>query len=384
MIKKQLGIKNTIFFAVATLIMLCMVVYGVIASQTDFGLNPIGETTFPRGRVVEVINDLSGLDDHGIRRGQQDLLVEITSGPLRGQVLETRNVIIPELSVWAQVGTRLVLSVNYQGGGRYLSNVYSYERATMIYLLAAIFVLLMVIVGGKKGVRSTYGLVFTFVTIVFLLIPAITSGASPAILTIVASLLITVVSLIAIMGFEKKAYISIAGTSIGILAYCLFYLLAGAMLRISGVNMPETSTLLSIGIQHNARIFELLFSGILIASLGAVMDIAVSVASATAEIADSGVVAQKELFKRSMRITRDCIGSSVNTLILAFTGAFFVPLVVIRLQNFEFHAIIHNPDIALEVLRIITASSATVLAAPATALIASYLYSAKMAANYRK
>ena len=370
--------KNVMFFAASALAMAAMIWFGH-NNVTDFGINLTTDATYPRGRVVEMISDNTAVDADGIRRGRQDLIVEILTGPNRGRLVQAQNILFIDAAVNAQVGTRIVLFFDYQEGDEsYFARVHSYERATLIYVVSALFLLLLFLVSGKSGLRSAFGLVFTFVTILFLLIPAIANGAPPAASTIMLSLLIIAVSLIAIMGFEKKTLVSIAGTAIGIAFYCLFYLIISAALRISGFNVPEMSILMTVGFMANARISELLFCAILIASLGAVMDTAVSVASATAEIAQTGKKFEhKELFKRSMRMARDCIGSSANTLILAFTGTFFISLVLFRLNNFDFHMLIHRTDIAIEVLRAISASAAMVLCGPATALIGSRIYSAK-------
>jgi len=248
----------------------------------------------------------------------------------------------------------------------------------MIYVIILLFFGLLAAVAGKTGLRSVFSLIFTFVTLLFLLIPAIVRGAPPGIMTLALSLCIIVVSLISVMGFEKKTFVSIVGTSVGILFYCVFYFLVSAALRITGFNVPEMSMLMTVGFLANARISEFLFSGILIASLGAVMDISVSVSSATAELSKVDSRAEfSTLLRSSMRMARDCAGSSANTLILAFTGAFFVTLILFRLNNFDYHMLIHRTDIAIEVLRAITASAAMVLAAPSTALIGSHIYCSK-------
>ena len=371
--------KDIVFFVSVTFAMCIMVWFGM-SQDTDFGINLTTDVTYPRARVLEVVSDQTVVDDDGVRRGRQDLVAEILTGEHRGRTVEVQNILFIDAAVYAQPGQRIVLFFDYQPGDTaYFARVHTYERATAMYVLVILFFGLLAAVGGKAGLRSAFGLIFTFVTILFLLIPAIAHGAPPAVLTILLSLCIVTVSLIAIMGFEKKTYISIAGTSIGIAICCIFYFIIGSALRITGFNVPEMSVLVTIGFTANARIAELLFCGILIASLGAVMDTAVSVASATAEIGTAQEKLEfKELFRKSMRMARDCIGSSANTLILAFTGAFFVTLVLFRLNNFDYHMVIHRTDIAIEVMRALTASVALVLCAPATALISSRVYSKRV------
>jgi len=366
--------KDVLFFPFVTLIMGLMIWFGL--SQTvDFGLN-LTRAEYPRARVLEVVSDQTTVDENGVRRGSQNLIVEILTGEHRGKIVEAQNILFIDAAVHAQPGQRIVIFFEYfPENSAYFARVHTYERATSIYILVLLFFGLLVMVGGKSGLKSAFGLVFTFVTILFLLVPAIVLGAPPIITTLFLSLLIITVSLLSIMGFKKKTYVAIAGTIIGIVLCCLFYFMLAPILRITGFNLPEMSILVTVGFAANARISELLFCGILIASLGAVMDIAVSVASATAEIGQDGKKADfRLLFNKSMSVVKDCIGSSVNTLILAFTGAFFVTLVLFRLNNFDYHMIIHRVDIAIEVLRAITASAALVLCAPATAIIGSRIY----------
>jgi len=370
--------KNVIFFVVTIFVMILMVWFGT-NTQIDFGINLNENVTYPRGRVVEVVDDETAVDEDGVRRGRQELLVELLTGPNRGQIVEVQNILFIDAAVHAQVGQRLVIFFDQQvGDHQYFARVHTYERATAMYVIAALFVGLLVAVAGKSGLRSAFGLLFTFVTLLFLLIPSIVRGAPPALMTVIVSFCIITVSLISITGFEKKTYISIAGTSIGILIYSISYLLVSSALRITGFNVAEMSTLVTVGFQANSRISEFLFCGILIASLGAVMDTTVSISSTAAELRRANEKIEfQELFHASMRMMRDCIGSSVNTLILAFTGAFFITLVLFQLNNFDFHMLIHRTDIAIEVLRIVTASVALILSAPATVLIGSYAYCAK-------
>ncbi|MCL2386649.1 MAG: YibE/F family protein [Defluviitaleaceae bacterium] len=350
-----------VFFAVSTLAMVVMIWFGL---STDIGIrrNPLLGSEFPRARVVDILGG-----------GQQTLLVEILTGEHRGKVAQVRNIVFVDATVNPQIGQRIIIHFDYHGNGNYSAHVHSYVRDTAIYLIAVLFLGLIAIVGGKAGLRSAYGLIFAFVTILFLLIPAIMRGGSPAFLTILVSFLITAVSLISIMGFEKKTWVSITGTIIGIAFYCLFYVIIAAALRVTGANIPEMNQLVVLGFTETSNLTELLFCGILIASLGAVTDTTVSVASATAEISKTGM-GFNDLFKSSMRMTRDCVGSSANTLILAFTGTFFVTLIMFQLHELNYTMLINRVDIAIEVLRAISASAGMILCAPATALLGSYVY----------
>jgi len=376
MLKRKQKLFKVIFFAATSLAMAAMIWFG-ITTDINLGRNPLMGTEFPRGRVLEVVADQTTYDG-AVRGGMQVLAVEILSGGHRGRIVEVRNILFIDAPINPQIGQTLIIHFDDHGDGNYTASIHSYDRERAIYIIAALFLVLIVAVGGKAGVSSAYGLVFTFVTLLFLLIPAIVRGGSPAFLTITVSVLVTAVSLVSIMGFEKKTWVSIAGTLVGIAFYCLFYVIIAGALRVTGFNIPEMNQLIGLGFTQIPNLTELLFCGILVASLGAVMDTSVSVASATAELASSDRKLEfRPLWKSSMRMARDCVGSSANTLILAFTGTFFVTLIMFRAIDFNYTMLINRIDIAVEVLRAISASAGMILCAPATALLGSYAYRTK-------
>ena len=376
MLKRKQKLFKVIFFAATSLAMAAMIWFG-ITTDINLGRNPLMGTEFPRGRVLEVVADQTTYDG-AVRGGMQVLAVEILSGGHRGRIVEVRNILFIDAPINPQIGQTLIIHFDDHGDGNYTASIHSYDRERAIYIIAALFLVLIVAVGGKAGVSSAYGLVFTFVTLLFLLIPAIVRGGSPAFLTITVSVLVTAVSLVSIMGFEKKTWVSIAGTLVGIAFYCLLYVIIAGALRVTGFNIPEMNQLIGLGFTQIPNLTELLFCGILVASLGAVMDTSVSVASATAELASSDRKLEfRPLWKSSMRMARDCVGSSANTLILAFTGTFFVTLIMFRAIDFNYTMLINRIDIAVEVLRAISASAGMILCAPATALLGSYAYRTK-------
>jgi len=375
-VKQKLN-KHIIFYAVVILAMAGMIWFGLSRNNQPRGAEGV---SFLPARVVEVVEDRTQLNAVGARVGTQYLRVRLLSGPRRGDVVEARNMLFPiEHAVYAREGLRLLVFFEQRPGAAdydYFAHVQSYDRSLGIYIVVLGFFGLLALVFGKTGIRSAFSLVFTFVVIIFLLLPLIVSGHPPALMTVLLSLCIIVVSLISIMGFEKKTFVSIAGSSLGILFYGIFYLLISAVLRITGFNVQEVDLLIVAGL--GVGVSELLFCAILIASLGALMDVSVSLASVTAEISATDKTAGfKELFSSGMKIGRDIIGSSSNTLILAFTGTFFIMLILFNINNVQYAVLINRTDIAIEVLRAISASAAMVLCAPATAFIGSHVFAAK-------
>lgn len=194
-----------IFFAVTTLAMVVMIWFG-ISTDVGIGRNPLPGSEFPRGRVLETVDHHTSASGNVVHSGQQVLLVEILTGEHRGKIAEVRNIIFIDAAVNPRIGQTIIIQFDYHGNGNYTAHVHSYVRETTIYIIAALFLALLAAVGGKAGLRSAYGLVFAFVTLLFLLIPSIMRGGPPALLTIIVSLLITAVSLTAIMGFEMSIW----------------------------------------------------------------------------------------------------------------------------------------------------------------------------------
>lgn len=372
--------KDVAFFLFTTFMMVAMILFGINSSLWRNNDLSDEDATFLPGRVVEVVADRTSLNVVGARVGSQDLLIELLSGPRRGDVIKAQNLLAPiEHGVYAEVNQRVLVffqPATDPVADNYFSHIQSHDRTGRIYFILFAFLALLVAIFGKSGLRAAFGLIFTFVTIIFLLLPLIAYGFSPSLLTISISILIVVVSITAIMGFQKKTSVSIIGSCIGIFCYCLFYLLIGLVLRVNGLNVAEIELLVLAGLNMGAR--QLLFSSILISSLGGIMDVAISLTSAMFELSKANKKHKfKSLFQSGMKMSKDIIGSSSNTLILAFTGTFLISLILFATTNTQYQVMISRVDISLEILRAVSASAAMIVCAPITVLIGAAAFSQK-------
>ena len=146
------------------------------------------------------------------------------------------------------------------------------------------------------------------------------------------------------------------------------------MADIDGYNVSNIETLSYVGQITNIPIGGLLFSGILIASLGAVMDVAMSVSSAMCEIHDKAPqLGCFELFKSGMNVGRDMMGTMSNTLILAFVGSAVSELVINYAYNLPFRQIINSYNIGIEIMQGVSGSIGVILTVPAVAVVTAWL-----------
>lgn len=316
--------------------------------------------------------------------GYQELRVKLLSGKYKGQEFTTLNSMSKSFDKYSKVGTKLVVyvrtdnSVSNQGELAVPSiTVMNYDRSTTIYIVAAIFLLVTIIVGGKVGARSILALAFTLACVIFVLVPMILQGYHSIWLTLAICIYVTIVSFVLLDGVSRKTTAAILGTILGFVIAACFAQLAGAFARIDGLeyNVSETDSLIQAQYQGTPIYIRGIFvSGIIIASLGAVMDVAMSISSSITELrAVNSSLGWKQLFKSGMNIGRDAVGTMTNTLILAFTGGALVELILINLYDWDYRAIINSDFMTGEIITGIAGSIGLILAVPATALVASLL-----------
>ena len=141
---------------------------------------------------------------------------------------------------------------------------------------------------------------------------------------------------------------------------------------LNGFNLSEAEELVLRAGDSKLHISGLLVSGILIASLGAVMDVAMSIASSCNELRELNPnLTRAELFRSGMNIGRDAMGTMANTLILAFAGASLNMLILFRVYDYPLIQIANTDAMAVEVIRGVAGSIGIVLTVPLVALLSS-------------
>ena len=253
------------------------------------------------------------------------------------------------------------------------ASVYSQNREMQLYLIIAIFVFTIILIGGKKGLASVIGLGFTILCILFLFLPMIYKGISPIWSAVLVVILTTVATMYLVGGISRKTMTAILGTVSGVLISALFAMLFCKMTNISGYNVSDIEDLIYIRDQTGIKVGELLFSGILISALGAVMDVAMSISSTIEEIhCQNSELTIKELFQSGMNVGKDMMGTMSNTLILAFAGGSINTLVFIFAYNYEYLQVVNMYAIGIEIIQGIASSMGVILTVPITSFLAAW------------
>ena len=344
----------------------CLIHFGLV--QPD---DTKSTSHFVKAKVVSLLLDNTQADEstEGILRGSQEVIIEVTSGQFKGQQYQTSNYLSMLFNINAKEGTRVIVRLDPQGDG-YSAFIYSYDRSLVLFALFAVFALALIIIGRDKGAMALLSLVITLVCVVGILFPLIEYGFSAILSTILIVFYVTVFTFVLIDGINRKTISAAIGTLLGVVIASLFAFIAGALSHISGFQTNEAEELLLIGTDHGMKIKGLFTAGILIASLGAVMDVAMSIASAIHELHQvNSALSAKELFKSGMNIGRDAMGTMANTLILAFAGSSFTLLLLIYYYNITLTQLMNTDMVAREVIQGLSGSIGIVLTVPIVAFL---------------
>ena len=309
----------------------------------------------------------------------QHLKIEILTGKHKGEVYTVRNTIelaIPYRLIF-RLHDKMVLQVDEDEETGKITNLKIYERArdTKVYVLIVIFAAALIIVGKKNGFKALITLGITVGLIFGIFLPCIIQGFNPILLALAVCSAATVITLFIISGNNKKTYTAIMGTIGGVIIAGLFAYSAGKILMLTGLG-NEDAQLLAFIPQHRKIDYQgLLFAGIMIGALGAVMDVAMSISSAMWEIISvSPGISKKQLIQSGMNIGRDIIGSMSNTLILAYVSTSIPVLLLFILFSNGFTEIINLELLASEVLRAVAGSIGLICTIPITVRLVGKLH----------
>lgn len=327
-------------------------------------------TSYVKAVVNEIVED--NIQEDGSRIGYQKVMLKVLSGKLKGQLIEGTSFAGYLYGADCTVGMKVIASISkYEDNAS--AAVYSYDRSNIIYIFVGLFLLMLWIIAGKKGFKSAIGLVFTFICIIYLFLPMLYKGYSPFLSAVIVIILITIVSLYLIDGITKKSISAMIGTIIGVIIAGICAAGFGYVAKISGYNVSEVEELVFVANNTELKVGGILFSAILIASLGAVMDVSMSISSTLTEIYNHNKnIGRVELFKSGINVGRDMMGTMSNTLILAFTGGSINTLILNYAYALKHNQIINMYEIGIEIMQGVSGSIAIILSVPLVSIISSY------------
>lgn len=345
-----------------------------------FKLNQVEKTelvvrtgqTFEKAEVTEILQD--NLDSNGTRVGEQKVHVKMLTGARKGEELDVTSSSGYLFGAACTVGMKVVVMQSVAGETT-IASVYSQDREWVIYIFALLYLLALCVIGGKQGIKGCLGLIFTFFCVIFVYLPLVYLRFSPFWSAVFICFLTTLVTMYLIGGPTKKTCAATLGTLAGVVLAGLSAWCFSKASGISGYNVSDIETLMTLWNTNRIQVGGLLFSGLLISCLGAVMDVAMSISSAIDEIYKQNTsLTRKELFKAGMRVGRDMMGTDSNTLILAFAGSSVSTLLLDYAYDLPYQQIINSNNIGIAIMQGLAGSFGIVLSVPLTVLICTVLF----------
>ena len=325
------------------------------------------------GTVLEVVEeDLTPSDlKGGPQLGEQTLTIELKDGSqitLTNYLTNTHNIL-------AREGMLVVVCVDAPENVEPYYTLYQYDRSVGLGVAVAIFLLLMLLVGGEKGFYATLALAFSLVFLLKITVPVIYSGGSPILAGLAMVLVSTAVTVFLIYGLSHRGVLGIGVVLAGEFVACGLFLLFSLLLHLSGFKSSDAENLLVAAQNTGLNISTVLFAATMIASLGAVMDVAVSLLSALWEVrlADPDITG-RGLWQAGLRMGRDMIGTMSNTLIFAFAGGSLTTLLVLMTYGTDPVQLLHSDYIALEMAHGLCGTCAVILTVPLASLVSAAVY----------
>lgn len=318
-------------------------------------------------------------DAAGITMRVQTATVQVLEGPLAGRTYEIKNEISenPAYNINIEPGREVVLSLIEDLGkrnGGIEVNIADYHRAPVLAALAVVFAGVYLYFGGIKGLKSLVGLILGFALIGWVLLPLAAAGFNALAVAGTLCVVITIATTILVAGFSRKALAAILGTAGGVVIAGIAAQLVIAQAPLTGLSSEDAQILRGSMMNQPAAFFSgLLAAGMLIGALGVIMDVAVSIASASFEVHGTDPsLSVRQLYQKGMNVGKDIMGTMTNTLVLAYTGS-ALPLLLLMSQMPSLKLI--NLDlVATEITAALSGSLGLVCTIPLTAIAAAWLF----------
>ena len=337
--------------------------------------NAAPKVSYEKGIVVTV--DRSEGDAYS-----QKIRFEVLTGKFRGKIAAVVH--MPSGMAGSimklEPGNRVIVYVEENPSkaespdGRPIFQIADYQRDMPMLWLAVLFAVLIGLIGGMKGIKSIIGLLATGLLIFLVQVPLTLRGWNPILLACVISGIVSLFVFRIVGGRNKKSLSGALGTIFGVTAAGLIAWYAGSFMNLSGMSSEE-SKMLMFSVKNSIDYRGILFSGIIIGALGAVMDVGMSIASAIEEVRKARPDSTfGQLFMSGMNVGRDVMGTMSNTLILAYVGSSLPLILLFIAADMPVTKIMNMEMIAEEVLRALSGSIGLILCIPITALITASLF----------
>ncbi len=329
-----------------------------------------GSETVP-ARIVQIL-DQGTVNLGGTVQPYQDLSVEILQGQYKGTVLEVnygQDQIQPE-GIHFRPGDEILVVVSQNLSGGLVARYADAVRTRPILILLMVVAASLLVVARWKGLRSLIALAISFLVVAGYIIPHILHSEDPVRVSIIGSMILLTVTLYLTYGWNFKTHSAVLALLTVLLITGLLAWLFIQVAFLTGNGDELALYLIQIpGIQVNLR--GLFLGGMIIGALGVLDDLVITQASAVFELHDADPrIGLRALYKKGLRIGQDHVASTINTLVMAYTGVALPLLLLFTLESGNFSQLINVASVAEEIVRTLVGSLGLITAVPISTLIA--------------
>jgi len=372
-------VKLTYLATVAIAILLLFMGHRIVARGLPIFQNDTQEVVRATvQRVVEMIEPDEVFDDDFefllMLQGERLLFeAEVRRGPRRGEIIpavQTFGGFVQDTFREVVEGDSILL-ISF--GDEWFFN--GFYRTNRLLGLGILFALCVLLFGGKKGFNTILSLGLTCAAVFAVFIPSILSGKNIYLMALLVCAYTTIVTLSIVIGFNKKSFAAAVGCMSGIAVTGLITIIMDRALFLTGILDEHSRFLMFLPIEGTLNLRAIVFAGIIIGAMGAIMDVAMSISSAMWEIKESaGRIKFDALLRSGMNIGRDIFGTMANTLILAYIGTSLSVILILLVYTDSLTSLLNMEMIVVEILQALTGSLGILFTIPLTSLVCSTVY----------
>ena len=352
---------------------ICGIPYFFQPSTFATNENAFNSTT-NRARVTQI------LEEGNIRFGEhqqpyQVLRVELLEGEYEGILMEVdygKRQLRSDTNRF-QPGDQIYVQIGKDPQGFVTAYYSDYVRTNPLLILLGVFVVSIIVMAGWKGVGSLLSLAFSMTVITGYIIPHILAGEDPLRVSLIGSTILLGTTLYVTYGWNMKTHASVVSMVIALLLTGLLSAFFVSFTRLTGSGQENALFLIQFSpVIINLR--GLLLGGMIIGALGVLDDLVSSQSAAVFEIYDANPDQDfRHIFRKAMSIGQDHVAATVNTLVLAYTGASLPLLLLFTLSSENYGVLFNLGFMAEELVRTLVGSLGLIAAVPITSLIATAL-----------
>jgi uncharacterized membrane protein len=267
-----------------------------------------------------------------------------------------------------ETGDPVYLSATVAEDGSVAVNYYDRDRGWLLVVIGLVFAAAVIGLGRMRGVAALLGLAISLGILLWFIVPAIVAGRDAMLVALVGGGAIVLISLYLAHGFTPLTHVAAIGAFAALaLSTGLSWIVTRAA-SFTGLGDDEAYYLLTL---PDIDLSGLLLAGIVLGAIGALDDVTVTQASAVWEVAQANPnLEERAYFDSGLRIGRDHIASTVNTLLLAYAGAAMPLLILYSLSGLSLQAIASSEVVGVEIVRTLVGSLGLVASVPMTTWLA--------------